>query len=157
MFLQVFYPLILKIVRMRILFFSLIGFLLGSISGFSQEIGNVQNGDYSISLIKTSDKFACLYSDVNVNILFPKKSFVFPNKETIYSIIMDGFKNQSNHQVYVQMNKFTIVKFEYKRINNEMVVKIIHNNLANSKIGNTSFLTPIQIDELFGKKSEVKV
>jgi len=135
----------------------LVGSFMLSATLFSQEIGSVQNGDYSISLVKTKDKFACMYSDVNVNKLFPKKSFVFPNKETIYSIIMDGFINESNHQVYVQMNKHTNVKFEYKRVNGVMVVKIIHNNLANNKIGNTAFLTPIQIDELFGKKSEEKV
>lgn len=131
-------------------------FLLSS-SIYSQEIGSVKNGEHSISLIKSNDKFACMYSDVNTNILFPKRSFVFPNKETIYSIIIDGFKNESNHQVYVQMNKHTIVKFEYKRMNGKMVVKIVHNNLANNKIGNTSFLTPFQIDELFGIKLETKV
>lgn len=131
-------------------------FLL-SLSMYSQEIGNVKNGEYSISLIKANDKFACMYSDVNTNILFPKKSFIFPNKETIYSIIIDGFKNENNHQVYVQMNKHTIVKFEYKRMNGKMVVKIVHNNLANNKIGNTSYLTPSQIDELFGKNLIVKI
>ena len=70
---------------------------------------------------------------------------------------MDGFKNESNHQVYVQMNKHTIVKFEYKRMNGKILVKIVHNNLANNKIGNTAFLTPFQIDELFGMKQETKV
>ena len=131
-------------------------FLLSS-SIYSQEVGTIKSGDYSISLIKTNDKFACMYSDVNTNILFPKKSFVFPNKETVYAIIIDGFKNESNHQVYVQMNKQTIIKFEYKRMNGKMVVKINHNNLANNKIGNTSYLTPIQIDELFGINSEIKI
>ncbi|MFK5879564.1 MAG: hypothetical protein QM478_08730 [Flavobacteriaceae bacterium] len=131
-------------------------FLLSS-AIYSQEIGSVKNGEHSISLIKTNDKFSCLYSDVNTNILFPKRSFVFPNKETIYAIIKGGFQNESNHQVYVQMNKYTIVKFEYKKMNGKMVVKIIHNNLANSKIGNTVFLTPFQIDKLFGKKTETKV
>ncbi len=137
------------------LLFLVVTFLL-SASIYCQEIGSVKNGEHTISLIKTNNKFACLYSDVNTNILFPKRSFVFPNKETIHSIIMDGFRNESNHQVYVQMNKYTIVKFEYKRMNGKMVVKIVHNNLANSKIGNTAFLTPFQIDELFGKKTETK-
>ena len=41
-------------------------------------------------------------------------------------------------------------------MNGKMVVKIVHNNLANNKIGNTAFLTPFQIDELFGKKKETK-
>ena len=135
----------------------MVGTFLLSSSIYSQEVGNVKSGDYSISLIKTNDKFACMYSDVNTNILFPKKSFVFPNKETVYAIIIDGFNNESNHQVYVQMNNQTIVKFEYKRMNGKMVVKIIHNNLVNNKIGNTSYLTPIQIDELFGMKSEIKI
>lgn len=126
-------------------------FLLSS-SMYSQEIGNVTNGGYSISLIKTTnDKFACMYSDVGTNKLFPERVFIFPNKETVYTIIMDGFKNENNHQVYVQIEKNSIIKFEYKRMDGVMLVKINHNNLYNNSIGNTLFLTKNEIDKLFGK------
>ncbi len=142
---------------MRILFFSLIGFLLCPVLSYSQEIGRVINDGHSITLLKSNDQYACVYTDVNMSSLYPKKAFVFPNKETLYKIIIDGFINETNHQVYVQTGKKSIVKFEYKIIKGVMFVKINHNNLHNNIIGNTTFLTKDQIDELFGKKPEVKV
>lgn len=142
---------------MRTKLLLLVGIFLLSSSIFSQQLGLINNGNHSIALLKSNDNFACVYSDTDTNILFPKKAFVFPNKETIYSIILDGFKNKKNHQVYVQTNEFTVIRFEYIRIYGEMKVKINHTNLVNSTIGNTMFMTKSQIDILFGENEITKI
>lgn len=132
------------------------GIFLLSSSIYGQQLGVISVGNHSIALHKTNDKFACVYTDIDAHILYPKKAFVFPNKETIYTIIMDGFKNTNDHQIYVQTNEHTVVKFEYRNINGELKVRINHTNLVNSRIGNTAFMTKNQINLLFGKNSEQK-
>ncbi len=142
---------------MRIIFFALVGFMLSSQTVFGQEIGSIINGTHSVTILKSNDLYACIYSDIDdsrtVNF---QKSFNFPNKETIYNIIIDGFKNKNNHQIYVQTDKNTVIKFDYKRINGIIMLKIKHNNLQNNVVGISTFLTQEQIRHLFGENEVTK-
>ena len=124
-------------------------FLLISSAVFGQEIGSVNNGKHSIKLLKSEDLFACVYSDVNESTFRVEKSFKFYNKQTIYDIIMNGF-NDKDHQVFVQTNKDTILKFEYKRVNGEWMLKIRQNNLDTKTSSISTFFNKDQIVELFG-------
>ncbi len=124
-------------------------FLLISSAVFGQEIGSVNNGKHSIKLLKSEDLFACVYSDVNESTFRVEKSFKFYNKQTIYDIIMNGF-NDRDHQIFVQTNKDTILKFEYKRVNGEWMLKIRQNNLDTKTSSISTFFNKDQIVELFG-------
>lgn len=125
--------------------------LFFSCSGlFSQEIGSIQNGNHQIELHKTNNQFSCFYSDINSSTSSALKSFQFPNIEHVYSIIMDGFKNNKGHMTYVLTNNDTIVKFEFNKINGEVKLKIKHNNLIDNSIGTTTYLNQDQINTLFG-------
>ena len=127
-------------------------FLLISCSIFGQEIGSVENGKYFVKLLKTDNLFSWGYSDINSKSARAEKSFNFPNKETIYNIIIDGFEKMGNHQIIAQTDQDSVVKFEYKKIKGEMRLNIIHNNL-NSKIAGTSTsLTRKQLRTLFTKQ-----
>ena len=116
---------------------------------FGQEIGHVKKGNHSIKLLKSNNLFVCVYSDVNATAFNKVNSFNFSNKNTIYEIMMDGFNNK-DHQIFVQTNKDTIVKFEYKRIKGEWMLKIKQNNLDTKTIGISTFFNKEQIVELFG-------
>ncbi len=121
-----------------------------SSSIYGQEIGSIMNGTHSVSVVKHNNIYACVYSDVsNAESFSPQKSFVFPYKESIYNIIIDGFKSNRNHQTFVQTDENTVVKFDYKRINGRMTLKIRHNNLNNNVIGISTPLTRDQVDQLF--------
>jgi len=135
--------------QMKIILF----FLLISCSIFGQEIGSVKNGKYSTKLLKKDHLFSWVYADVNSRIANVEKSFDFPNKETVYNMIIDGFEIKNNHQIIVQTDQDTIVKFEYKKIKGEVRLNINHNNL-NSKIAGTSTsLNMEQLRTLFGKQA----
>lgn len=126
--------------------------ILMTASIFAQEIGSVKNGKHSVKLLKSENLFSWVYSDVNSKIIPTEKSFNFPNKETIYNIIIEGFKKNNNHQIIVQTDQDTVVKFEYKKIKGEMLLNITHNNW-NSKIAGTSTsLSRQQLTALFGKQ-----
>lgn len=128
-------------------------FCIISTSIYSQEIGKVVRGDHYISLLRSSNSYTCLYSDLNSESLNTiHKSFYFSNKETIYNIIMCGFENKNSHQVFVQTDESTIVKFEYKRVEGELLLKINHNNLDDNIIGSSTYLTKKQVRRLFGKE-----
>ncbi len=116
---------------------------------FGQEIGYVKKGNHSIKLLKSNNLFVCVYSDVNATAFNKENSFNFSNKNTIYEIMMNGFNNK-DHQIFVQTNKDTIVKFEYKRIKGEWMLKIKQNNLDTKTIGMSTFFNKEQIVELFG-------
>lgn len=127
--------------------------ILMTASIFGQEIGSVKNGKYSVKLVKAENLFSWIYSDVNSKIIPTEKSFNFPNKETIYNMIIEGFEKNNNHQIIVQTDQDTVVKFEYKKTKGEMRLNINHNTL-NSKIAGTSTsLSRQQLIALFGKQA----
>ena len=129
------------------------GMFLISSSIISQEIGRVVNGSQSVIVVKTNNRFECVYSDVGNSESFnSQKSFIFPFKESFYNIIIDGFESNRNHQTFVQTDEDTIIKFDYRMIKGRMFLKIRHNNLKNNVIGTSISLTKGQIDKLFGKK-----
>lgn len=124
--------------------------LLFSISGFSQEIGSIKNGNHSIKLLKSKNLFSFIYSDINCKLFTTQNSFNFPNKETIYGIIMDGFEAKNDHQMIIQTSIDTIVKFEFKKIKGEKMLKIRQNNLLDKTFGSSSFFSKDEIHQLFG-------
>jgi hypothetical protein len=123
--------------------------LIMSSSVFGQEIGSIKNGKHSLKLLKSDNIFACVYSDVNSTTFNVEKSFKFNNKQKVYDIIMNGFNNR-DHQIIVQTNKDTILKFEYKRVNGEWMLKIRQNNLDTKTTGISTFFKKEQIVQLFG-------
>jgi hypothetical protein len=132
---------------MRVVIF--MGFLLVSLSISGQEIGHIKNGNHSIKLLKSNNIFACVYSDINKLATIAEKSFNFYDKQAVYEIIMGGF-NDKDHQIFVQTNKDTIIKFEYKRVKGEWMLKIRQSNLDSKTIGISTFFNKAQITELFG-------
>ena len=127
--------------------------ILLTASIFGQEIGHVKNGTHSVKLLKSENLFSWVYSDVNSKIAHLEKSFHFPNKETIYNMIIEGFEKKNNHQIIVQTDQDTVVKFEYKMIKGEMLLNINHNNLNNKIAGTSTSLSREQLISLFGKQS----
>jgi len=132
---------------------TLIYFLLISSSIFGQEIGQAKSGNHSIKLLKSNNLFKFVYSDINSKAYNDEKSFNFPNKETLYSIIMNGFNNHNSHQVFVLTDKDTVVKFEYNKVRGVVWLKINHNNLKNKMIGISAYFNKEQIIKLFGEKA----
>ncbi|MFK5959520.1 MAG: hypothetical protein QM495_11715 [Lutibacter sp.] len=133
---------------MRVLF--LLIFLFFSTSIFSQEIGSVKNGNYTIKLLKSNNLFSFVYSDITCGNFTTEKSFNFPNKETIYSFIMSGFEAENDHQMILQTSIDTIVKFEFKKIKGRKMLQIRQNNLVNKTFGSSTFFTKDEIHQLFG-------
>jgi len=133
---------------MRILI-SLI-FLLFSLSVFSQEIGSAKNGNHSIKLLKSNNVFSFVYSDANSKIVNDEKSFHFSNLDTMYLIVKNGFEHQKDHQVILQTNVDTIVKFNFKKIKGEKMLMIRQNNLSDKNSSTSTFFTQDEIEKLFG-------
>ncbi len=131
----------------------LLCFLLISCSIFGQEIGSVENGKNFVKLLKIDNLFSWVYSDVNSKITHVEKAFNFPNKETIYNIIIAGFERKTNHQIIVQTDQDTVVKFEYRKIKGEMWLNINHNNLNGKTAGISTSLNRGQLMALFGEKA----
>ncbi len=127
--------------------------ILLTASIFGQEIGHVKNGTHSVKLLKSENLFSWVYSDVNSKTAHAEKSFHFPNKETIYNMIIEGFEKNNNHQIIVQTDQDTVVKFEYKMIKGEMLLNINHHNLNNKIAGISTSLSREQLISLFGKQS----
>jgi hypothetical protein len=125
--------------------------IFSTASVFGQEIGHVKNGKHSVTLLKSENLFFWVYSDVNSKIAHLEKSFNFPNKETIYTMIIEGFENKNNHQIFVQTDHDTVVKFEYKMIQGEMLLNINHHNLSSKTAGTSTSLSRQQMMALFGK------
>jgi|TARA_B110000967_G_C18655025_1_gene445306 hypothetical protein len=136
---------------MRIKILILMGLFCLSTSIFGQEIGSVIIGNHSVKLLKSNDLFACVYSDLNSTSKdIHHKTFNFPIKETIYQIIMDGFKTNSSRQIFVKTDEYTIVKFDYKIIDGQLKLAINHNDLYTQLIGVSTYLTQKQVKSLFG-------
>ena len=127
--------------------------ILMTSSIFGQEIGHVKNGRHSVRLLKLENLFSWVYSDVNSGTEHIEKSFNFPNKETVYNIIIEGFEKINNHQIIVQTDQDTVVKFEYKKIKGEMLLNINHNNLNSKTAGTSTSLSRKQLIALFGKQA----
>lgn len=127
--------------------------ILMTASIFAQEIGSVKNGKHSVKLLKSENLFSWVYSDVNSKIAHSEKSFNFPNKETIFNMIIEGFENNNNHQIFVQTDHDTVVKFEYKKVKGEMLLNINHHNLSSKTAGTSTSLSRQQMMALFGKQS----
>ncbi|REE83286.1 hypothetical protein BX611_0574 [Lutibacter oceani] len=118
---------------------------------FSQEIGCIKAKNHFIKLLKKDNLFSLVYSDVISEKSNSENSFHFSNEETIFNIINDGFKNKKDHQIIVQTNKDTIVKFNYKRIRGELLLYVYQNNLTNNTFGRSTFYSKKQISTLFGR------
>ena len=54
---------------------------------------------------------------------------------------MNGFEKSSDHQIIVQTNNDTIVKFEFKEIKGQKMLKIKQNNLTVQTFGVSVFYT----------------
>ncbi|NOR27777.1 MAG: hypothetical protein GQ540_04525 [Lutibacter sp.] len=132
---------------MHIKFF--IFFFLISSTILGQEIGSVKNGNHSIKLYKSNNLFSFVYSDVNSKAFYTEKSFNFPNIDTMYAIVMDGFNHHKDHQVIVQTNVDTIVKFEFKKVNGKKMLMIRQNSLVSKIVGRSTFFTEDEIVKLF--------
>lgn len=120
---------------------------------FGQEIGIITNGKHLVKLLKTDNLFSWVYSDVNSKTTQAEKSFNFPNKETMYNIIIDGFEKKNNHQIIVQTDHDTVVKFEYKKIKGVMLLNINHNNFSSKTVGTSTSFSRQQLKALFGKQA----
>jgi len=124
--------------------------LLIALPSFGQEIGFANSGIHSIKLLKSDNLFSFVYSDINTKKLPKENSFNFHNKETVYKIIMDGFSNDNDHQMIVLTTNDTIIKFEFRKINGEKMLKIKQNNLQSKTFGTSIFFTQDEIHQLFG-------
>ena len=139
--------LISKFMRVLILLI----FFMVSLSVNGQEIGSVQRGKHSVKILKNNDLFSFVYSDVNSNSQNTLNSFLFIDKSSLYSLLMDGFESENDHKMIVQMIQDTIVKFEFKNINGRQLLKIKQNNLSTQTFGTSIFFTKDEILQLFGK------
>ena len=125
----------------------LLCFLLVTSSLFGQEIGSVKNDNHSIKLLKTPSTYSLIYSDINSS---SDNIINFQIKETVYDIIMDGFKNNTDHLVIVKTSNDTIVKFEFKEIKGVKMLKIKQNNLPKNTFGTSTFFSKPDMIALFG-------
>ena len=129
--------------------FLVIFFMFSSVV-VGQEIGSVKNGNHFIKLLKSDNLYHFIYSDIKSGKLNSEKSFHFSNKETVYSILMNGFNTKKNRQIIVKTSNDTIVKFNFKKIKGKLMLYVYQNNLNNNSFGTSSFFNKKQITELFG-------
>jgi len=128
----------------------LIALFLISSTIFGQEIGNVKNGIHSIKILKCDNLFSCVYSDVNSNFQNSLNSFLFLDKSSLYSLLIDGFESEKAHQLIVQMIQNTIVKFKFATIKGKKMLKIMQNNLDSKTFGTSTYFSKKDIGKLFG-------
>lgn len=129
----------------------LLGFLMFSSLIFGQEIGSVKRGGHYMKLLKTNDLYSFVYSDIKVKSPNNENTFQFHNKESVYSILMNGFNTKKNRQIIVKTSNDTIVKFNFKKIKGEVLLYVYQNNLNSNSFGTSTFFSKKQITELFGK------
>ncbi|MBI9040234.1 hypothetical protein [Lutibacter sp.] len=136
---------------MRIIIILIVFFFSTTITVFSQQIGFVKSGSHSLKLLKENNRFSLTYSDIlSSHEVLTENTFHFTFKESIYSIIADGFKKNRSHQIIIKAGDETIVKFEYHQINGQSLVKIRQNNLLLNTFGSSAFFKKDEIDTLFG-------
>jgi len=132
---------------MRIIFFIVVAFFI-STTVTSQEIGSVINEQYSIKLLKTSNNYALIYSDIYSS---DHNVINFQMKETVYNILVDGFKSAVNHLIILKTNNDLIVNLEFVNIKGEKMLKIAQNNLANNTTGTSTYFSKTDILKVFGQ------
>ena len=93
--------------------------------------------------------YSLLYSNVMDDAGKGEATLSFPNIETIYTIIMDGFKNSKNHKIFVYTKNDTIVKFEYVKLYGKKLLAINQNNLSAKTKSRSNFFTKKDIENLF--------
>lgn len=123
-------------------------FLLFVFSVNAQELAVINNGNHLLRLVQKEKQFALVYSDIN-EVEMTEKSFEFFDKQKLYDIILAGFNNE-DHQVYIQANKDTIVKFSYRQLNGEWMVMIKQENMDTETKSISTFFSKSSIQELFG-------
>ena len=125
-------------------------FLLFASSIFSQEVGSIKKGNHSIELLKLKNTYSMVYSDVNSTSDLLENTIQFSIKETVYEIIMNGFDADEDHQIILKTTNDTIVKFEFRAIKGERMLKIRQNNLGVNTFGTSTFFTKSEMKILFG-------
>lgn len=101
-----------------------------------------------MKLVQNQLQYSLVYSDV-IEGEDLEKSFNFTDKTKLYSILIDGF-NDEDHQVFLQTNKDTIIKFSYKRFKGEWMVMIKQENMDTNTKGFSTFFNKRAIQDLFG-------
>jgi len=91
-----------------------------------------------------------VYSDVNTKSDFSENTIHFSIKETVYKIIMNGFDADSDHQIILKTTHDTIVKFEFRAVKGETMLKIKQNNLAVNTFEASIFYSKSEMQTLFG-------
>ncbi len=128
----------------------LLFFLMFSSVVVGQEIGSVKQGNHYIKLLKANNLYSFVYSDIKSKNQNSEKAFHFHNKETVYSILMNGFDAKKNRQIIVKTSNDTIVKFNFKKIKGELMLFVYQNNLNSNTFGTSTFFSKKQITKLFG-------
>lgn len=131
---------------MRVFFLAIL--FSSSFIGFGQEIKSVYNSEHSIKLLKFPHTYSLEYSDIYSN---TKNVFNFQIKETIYNIILEGFKSTSNHSVIIKAGNDIIVNFNFVTINGLKMLRINQNNLLSNTEGTSNYFSKIDIENLFTK------
>jgi secreted PhoX family phosphatase len=125
-------------------------FLLLTLQVSGQELGFIKRGNHYLQLQKNETNFSLVYSDVNATIKKEVGVINFPNKKTIYDIIMNGFTNSKNHQIIVYTSNDTIVKFEYVKLSGKRLLAIKQNNLSVKTKSKSNYFTKDDFIKLFG-------
>jgi len=125
-------------------------FLLFASSIVAQEVGSIRKGNHSIELLKLQNTYSMVYSDVNSTSDLLENIIQFSIKETVYKIIMNGFDADEDHQIILKTANDTIVKFEFRAVKGETMLKIKQNNLAVNTFGASTFFTKSEMMTLFG-------
>ena len=125
-------------------------FLLFASSIVAQEVGSIKKGSHSIELFKLKNTYSMVYSDVNSKSDFSENTIHFSIKETVYKIIMNGFDADLAHQIILKTANDTIVKFEFRDVKGQRMLKIKQNNLAVNTFGTSTFFTKYEMQTLFG-------
>ena len=125
-------------------------FLLFTSSIYAQEVGRIRKGNHSIELLKLKNTYSMVYSDVNSTSDLLENTIHFSIKETVYKIIMNGFDADLAHQIILKTANDTIVKFEFRDVKGQRMLKIKQNNLAVNTFGTSTFFTKYEMQTLFG-------
>jgi len=121
--------------------------LLFTYSIFGQDIGKKVKEIHSIKFLKADNIYTCVYTDVTSKNKLIEKSFSFPVLKTIQKIIFDGFKVKKDHQLIVQIDNSTIVKFDYRMVNGMRKIKIRQNNFQKKTFGVSAFFSEKEIQK----------
>jgi hypothetical protein len=127
----------------------LVFFMLFSLVAISQEIGSVEEDGHFVKLYKSDNLFSFKYSDIKSESFKKEHSFSFSNKQHFYALLIDGFNNNSSHQIILKIANDTIVKLNYKKVKGELLLYVYQNNLIENTSGRRTFFSKAQIMKLF--------